>query len=191
MATTQNNTLYYNFTDILRDVASNHPSVQRVSIGDRFTIDNDAFPTYPLVNWFITQTIYRDSLTIWRVQMTVADKLALLNMQSLDSQPTPADFSTGFSSGFRVFYPGATSRQTIDWGGDDTTLDIHSNSYGIANDIISYLQYSTNAQGINVVGDVTITPFRDQFPNGLAGVVAEFDIEVNNPRPRCLYQLLP
>ena len=187
----RNNTMYYNFTDILRDVAQNHPSVQRVTMGDRYTIDNDAFPEYPLANWFVAQATFSDSLTVWRVQLTIADKIGLVNLESIDSQPTPADFSTGFSSGFRVFYPGATSKQTIRWEGDDTVLDCHANSFAIVNDIVSYLQYSTNAQGLTVQGDVTVTPFRDRMDNGLCGTVAEFDIVVNNPRPRCLYNLLP
>jgi hypothetical protein len=71
----------------------------------------------------------------------------------------------------------------------DDTVDIHANTLGIVNDLVSYTQYSLESFAID--GEITNEPFADRFNNGLAGWVSTFTLTTHNDRPRCLYNLYP
>ena len=162
-----NYTLYYNVLDYFKEIMKNHPSINQVSQGDIFQLDDIEFPFYPLGNIIITEAVFDNSKTIYKCQLTVADKIKLRN-----------DESTG-----------VYNEQTIPFQGVDDTVDIHANTLAIINDLLSYTQYSVQAFDINSTIDVVA--FKDKFNNGLAGWVASFDLVSHNDRPRCLYNLLP
>jgi hypothetical protein len=161
-----NYTLYYNVLDYFKTIMENHPSIASATQGDIFEIDDKEFQKYPLGNILITNATFADSTTIYRCQLTVADKIKLKNN---DSQ-------------------GVYNKQTISYLGTDDTVDIHANTLAILNDLLSYTQYVPTNFDIN--GDIDCEAFKDRFDNGLGGWVATFDLTTHNDRPRCLFNLL-
>ena len=165
---TTNLTLYYNILEYWKTIMSNHPSIAQVSQGDLYSFDNDEYPRYPVGNVSITNVNFSDSLTIYTIQLILADKIKLKNNESI----------------------GDKNRQTIPYYGTDDVVDIHANTLAIINDLVSYTQYSAATTGIEIDTEIRNVPFVDQFDNGLAGFVSTFDIKVHNNRNRCLYDLL-
>jgi len=162
-----NFTLYYNTLDYFKTIMSNHPSIGSVTQGDIFEIDSREFPAYPLGNVLITNTVFGTKTSNFTIQLTVADKVKLKNNDS----------------------DGRTNAQVIPFEGVDDVVDIHANTLAIINDLTSYTQ--RNVEAIELNDDISCTPFKDNFDNGLAGWVASFDITVHNDRNVCLFDLLP
>jgi hypothetical protein len=162
-----NYTLYYNVLDYFKTIMTNHPTIQYVSQGDIFEIDNREFPAYPLGNILITDAQFNDSTTVYSCQLTVADKIKLKNNESVPR----------------------TNKQEIPYFGVDDTVDIHAITLAVLNDLLSYTQYATDA--FEISGGITCEAFVDRYDNGLAGWVASFSLTTHNPRPRCMFDLLP
>lgn len=162
-----NYTLYYNVLDYFKTIMNNHPSIQSVTQGDIFEIDDKEFPAYPLGNILITNARFLDSQTIYTCQLVVADKIKNKNNES----------------------EGVYNQQTIPYFGTDDTVDIHANTLSIINDLLSYTQYATT--NFDITGGINCTAFKDKFDNGLGGWTATFDLTTHNDRPRCLFDLLP
>jgi hypothetical protein len=141
----------------------NHPSIQRVSYGDNFGLDDDEFPQYPLGNVLITKARFSDKVLNYTVQLTIADKIKLKNNESIGRQ----------------------NQQEVPFYGSDDTVDIHANTLSILNDLISFTQRGTEA--FDIVTDMSAVPFKNEFPNALAGWVCTFDLEVFNQQDICLY----
>jgi hypothetical protein len=161
-----NYSLYYNVLDYFKQIMSNHPSINYVSQGDVFSVDNREFPQYPMGNIMITDAIFDGSTTSYSCQLTIADKQKLKNNESV----------------------GPFNEQEIPYYGTDDVVDIHANTLSILNDLLSYTNYATTNFDI---GTITCTAFKERFDNGLAGFSAEFQLITHNPRPRCLFDLLP
>ena len=162
-----NYALYYNILDYFKIIMKNHPSLNYVSQGDVFDIDNRAFPAYPLGNILITQSVLTEKTIVHSCELTIADKV---KVKANESAPT-------------------TNEQSIPYYGTDDLVDIHANTLSIINDLCTYTQFSTEAFDIN--GNIIALPFRDKFDNGLAGHVAKFDLVAFGFRDRCLYPLFP
>lgn len=162
-----NYTLLYNTLEYFKTIMENHPTLETVTTGDIFEIDDREFPAYPLGNILITNARFEDSQTIYTCQLTVADKVKLKNNEST----------------------GVYNKQSIPFYGTDDVVDIHANTLSVLNDLLSYTQYATT--NFDIDGGISCEAFKDQFDNGLAGWVATFDLVTHNDRPRCLYNLLP
>jgi len=160
-----NYTLYYNVLDYFKTIMSNHPSINQVSMGDTFELDDIEFPAYPLGNITITEAKFVGSKTIYSCQLMVADKMKPKNNESI----------------------GVYNDQTIPFYGTDDSVDIHSNTLSILNDLISFTQYGV--QAFNIVSDVNLVAFKNEFPNGLVGWIATFELITHNDRNRCLFDL--
>ena len=161
-----NYSLYYNVLNYFKQIMNNHPSIQTVTQGDVFEIDDREFPAYPLGNILITNARFSDSQTIYTCQLTIADKIKLKNNES----------------------DGVHNKQDIPYFGTDDTVDIHANTLSIINDLTSYTQYAVD--NFEIDGDINCEAFKDRFDNGLGGWVATFDLVTHNDRPRCLFNLL-
>ncbi len=157
---------YYNFLNFFKTIMSNHPSIQTVTQGDVFEIDDREFPAYPLGNVLVTNVSVEGTETIYTVQLTVADKIKLKNNES----------------------EGVYNKQNIPYFGTDDTVDIHSNTYGIISDLTNYVARGT--YNFDIVGNINCEPFKDRFDNGLAGWVATFEVTTHNDRNRCLFFLV-
>ena len=162
-----NYSLYYNVLDYFKTIMENHPSIRIVTQGDITDIDTREFPAYPIGNILITNAAFDDSVTVYSCQLIVADKMKLKNNEST----------------------GPFNKQTIPFFKTDDSVDIHANTLGILNDLLSYTQYAVNS--FDITGGINCEAFKDRFENGLAGWVATFDLTAHNDRPRCLYNLLP
>jgi len=168
MATIVNNlgtnyVLYYNVINYFKTIMSNHPSIQRVTYGDNWGLDSDEFPQYPIGNVLITNARFQDKVLHYTVQLTIADKVKLKNDESI----------------------GSSNSETIPFYGSDDTVDIHANTLSILNDLISFTQRGTEA--LDIVTEPLAVPFKNEFPNALAGWVCTFDLEVFNQQNICLY----
>lgn len=161
-----NYSAYYNLLNFFKTIMNNHPSIQTVTQGDIFEIDDREFPAYPLGNVLVTAANIEGSTTSYTVQLTIADKIKLKNNES----------------------EGVYNKQTIPYFGTDDTVDIHANTFGIINDITAYL--AKGVANFEIDGNVTCDPFKDKFDNGLAGWVATFDLVTHNDRNRCLFFLV-
>ena len=161
-----NYTLYYNVLSYFKTIMTNHPSIGEVSMGDMGTLDDREFPKYPLGNVNILTSTFGPSVTEFSIQVIVADKIKNRNNDS-----NPVD-----------------NAQTIPFFGVNDVVDIHANTLAILNDLTAYTQ--RGVVGFEVNGEITCTPFQDQFNNGLAGWVAEFTLTTHNDKNRCLFFLI-
>lgn len=160
-----NYTNYYRVLDYFKVLMSNHPSIRTVSQGDMFNVDTKSFPAYPLGNILITTTTFDGSRTIYGCQLLVADKHKERNNES-----NPA-----------------TNAQITPFYGTDDIVDIHANTLGILNDLISFTQFGTT--NFDVDGTTFCEAFVERFDNGLAGWTASFNLVTHNDRDKCLFPL--
>ena len=158
--------LYYNVLDYFKIIMKNHPSLNYVSQGDVFSIDNREFPAYPLGNILITKSVLTEKTIIHSCKLTIADKV---KQKANESLPT-------------------TNEQSIPYYGIDDTVDIFANTLAVINDLTTYTQFSV--ESFDIPGNISVMPFKDKFDNGLAGHVAQFDLVAFGFRNRCTYTLL-
>ena len=145
----------------------NHPSIDSVSQGDIPQIDDKSFTMYPMGNVNILGANFGPKTTEYQIQLIIADKIKNKNNES---DPI-------------------TNEMTVPFFSYDDTVDIHANTLGIVNDLVSFTQYSLESFSID--GQITNEPFAERFNNGLAGWVSTFTLTTHNDRPRCLYNLYP
>jgi hypothetical protein len=158
-----NYVLYYNIVNYFKTIMNNHPSIQRVTYGDNWGLDNEEFPQYVLGNVLITGARFREKQMNFSVQLTIADKIKDKNNESI----------------------GSSNAQDIPFFGTDDTVDIHANTLSILNDLLCYTARAVNA--FNVISEPNLVPFKNEMPNGLAGWVCTLDLEVFNQCDVCLY----
>ena len=158
-----NYVLYYNVVNYFKTIMSNHPSIQRVTIGDNWGLDNEEFPQYPIGNVFVSGARFGDKLIKYTVQLTIADKIKDKNDESF----------------------GSSNEQSIPFFGTDDTVDIHANAFSILNDLLVFTQRVTTA--FEIVSEPNAIPFKNEMPNGLAGWVCTFELEVFNNEDACLF----
>lgn len=162
-----NYTLYYNVLDYFKTIMDNHPSIEQVSQGDIFHLDDVQFPFYPIGNVQVLAATFNEKNTDYDIQLIIADKIKNKNNES----------------------DGRTNAMSIPFYDVNDVVDIHANTLAIINDLLSYTQYSV--QAFQIVSDISNEPFMDRFNNGLAGWVSTFTLRTHNDRPRCLYNLYP
>jgi hypothetical protein len=162
-----NYSLYYTILDYFKTIMVNHPSIDSVSQGDIPHLDDAQFQFYPLGNVSILGANFGPKTTEYTIQLIVADKIKNKNNESAPRENT----------------------MQVPFFDVDDTVDIHANTLGIINDLVSYTQYSLESFAID--GEITNEPFAERFNNGLAGWVSTFTLTTHNDRPRCLYNLYP
>jgi hypothetical protein len=156
-----NYVLYYNIINYFKTIMKNHPSIQRVSYGDNFMLDGDEFPQYPLGNVIITNARFGEKFIKFQVQLTIADKAKDKNNESI----------------------GVYNQQDVPFYGTDDTFDIHANTLSILNDLLAYTDRGVNA--FEFTSEPSAIPFKNEMPNGLAGWVCTFELEVFNQANIC------
>ena len=161
-----NYTLYYNVVNYFRTIMSNHPSIQAVTLGDIAEFDDKQFTEYPIGNLQILESDFGTSVTNFRVQLMVADKV-----KNKDNESDPRN-----------------NEQTIPYYQVNDKVDIFANTLAILNDLTSYTQ--RGVQNFEINEDIICTPFADRFDNGLAGWTAEFTLTTHNDKNRCLFFLV-
>jgi hypothetical protein len=162
-----NYTLYYNVINYFRTIMDNHPSIGAISLGDLWDFGERQFPQYPIANIQILETDFGTSVTNFKVELMIADKVKNKNNESNDR----------------------TNAQTISYYQVDDKVDIYANTLAILNDLTAYTQ--RGVQGFEINDDITCTPFADRLDNGVAGWTANFTLTTHNDRNRCLFFLIP
>lgn len=162
-----NYTLYYSVLDYFKTIMVNHPTIAQVSQGDIFGLDDNQFTLYPIGNVSILGANFGPSVTEYQIQLIVADKIKNKNNESAPRENT----------------------MQVPFFDVNDLVDIHANTLGIVNDLVSYTQYSL--ESFQILDTITNEPFADKFNNGLAGWVSTFTLTTHNDRPRCLYNLYP
>jgi hypothetical protein len=161
-----NYTLYYNVLNYFKTIMSNHPTVEVASYGSLEEMDLNQFPAYPVANIDILDTNFGISTTNFTIQLTVVDKVKNKNNESSVS----------------------TNEQTIPYYKTDDTVDIHTNTLAVINDLTSYTQRGVS--GFEINDDIVCEPFNDRFNNGLAGWQSTFTLTTHNDKNRCLFFLI-
>lgn len=161
-----NYTLYYNVLNYFKTIMSNHPTVQVASYGSLEEMDMNQFPAYPIANIDILDTNFGENTTNFTIQLTVADKVKNKNNES----------------------SGSANAQTISYYKTDDTVDIHTNTLSVINDLTSFTQ--RGVQGFEINEDIVCEPFKDRFDNGLAGWQSTFTLTTHNDKNRCLFFLI-
>jgi len=77
-----NYTLYYNVINYFRTIMSNHPSIQAATMGDLWDFGERQFPQYPICNIQILESDFGTSVTNFRCQLMIADKVKNKNNES-------------------------------------------------------------------------------------------------------------
>ena len=165
--TGNNYTLYYNVVNYFKTIMSNHPQVGACSMGDLWDFGERQFPQYPIANIQILESDFGTSVTNFKCQLMVADKVKNKNNES---EPR-------------------TNEQTIPYFQVDDKVDIYANTLAIINDLTSYTQ--RGVQNFEINDDIVCTPFADRLDNGVAGWTAEFTLTTHNDKNRCLFFLIP
>ena len=160
-----NYTLFYNIVDYFGTIMSNHPSIAKVTYGDIYEIDITEFPQYPIGNIVILGATFEEKTVNLNVQLTIADKVKDKNNESV----------------------GRTNYQRVPFYGTDDTMDIHSNTLSIMNDLLAYTNMGVNA--FEFASAPNATAFKDNFDNGLAGWVCSLNLTVFAQNDRCLFDL--
>ena len=161
-----NYTLYYNVVNYFKTIMRNHPGIGAASMGDLWDFGERQFPQYPIANVQILESDFGTSVTNFRVQLMIADKVKNKNNES-----DPRN-----------------NEQTIPYYQVDDKVDIFANTLAIINDLTSYTQ--RGVQGFEINDDIVCTPFADRLDNGVAGWTAEFTLTTHNDRNRCLFFLI-
>jgi hypothetical protein len=144
----------------------NHPSIGATSLGDLWDFGERQFPQYPIANIQILDVDFGTSVTNFRCQLMIADKVKNKNNES---DPT-------------------TNTQTIPYYQVDDKVDIFANTLAIINDLTSYTQRGVT--GFEINDDIVCKPFADRLDNGVAGWTAEFTLTTHNDKNRCLFFLV-
>ena len=145
---------------------NNHPGVGAATMGDLWDFGERQFPQYPIANIQILETDFGISVSNFRCQLMVADKVKNKNNES-----NPTD-----------------NTQTIPYYQVDDKVDVYANTLAIINDLTSYTQ--RGVQGFEINDDIICTPFADRLDNGVAGWTAEFTLTTHNDKNRCLFFLI-
>lgn len=161
-----NYTLYYNVVNYFKTIMRNHPGIGAASMGDLWDFGERQFPQYPIANVQILESDFGTSVTNFRVQLMIADKVKNKNNES-----DPRN-----------------NEQTIPYYQVDDKVDIFANTLAIINDLTSYTQ--RGVQGFEINDDIVCTPFADRLDNGVAGWTAEFTLTTHNDKNRCLFFLI-
>lgn len=157
-----NYVLYYNIVNYWKTIMSNHPSIQRVTLGDNWGLDNEEFPQYPIANILVTNARFSDKKIIYTIQLTIADKIKDKNNDSI----------------------GSSNDQSVPFFGTDDTVDIHANTLSILNDLLVFTNKNTMA--FDFTTEPNAIPFKNQLPNGLAGWVCTMELEAFNQEDACI-----
>jgi hypothetical protein len=162
-----NYTLYYNVINYWKTIMSNHPSIGVATLGDLWEFGERQFPAYVISNIQIIETDFGTSVSNFKCELIVADKVKNKNNES---DPR-------------------TNEQTIPYYQVDDKVDIYANTLAIINDLTSYTQ--RGVAGFEINDDIVCTPFSDRFDNGVAGWTATFTLTTHNDKNRCLFFLIP
>lgn len=148
---------FYLLTDKIKDELQSDENVNTVTYGDITQVDLDKQTIFPLSHMIVNGVSSGENTLTFNISILAMDVV---------------DFSKDEVSDTFV--------------GNNNEQDVFNTQLAVLNKVIQKLRIgSLYREMYQVVGDVSIEPFRDRFENELAGWTATFDVMIQNDIDVC------
>lgn len=148
---------FYLLTDLIKEQLLNDEDVNTVTFGDITEVDLYKQSIFPLSHLIVN--------SVTSAENTLSFNISILSMDIVDQ----------------------SKEATIDrFVGNNNEQDVFNTQLAVLNKLIQRLRIGTLYRDLyQVVGDVTLEPFKDRFENELAGWTATFDVMIENDIDVC------
>lgn len=143
---------FYLLTDLIKEQLLNDEDVNTVTFGDITEVDLYKQSIFPLSHLIVNSVTSGEN--------TLSFNISILSMDIVDQ----------------------SKDATVDrFVGNNNEQDVFNTQLAVLNKLIQRLRIGTLYRDLyQVVGDVTLEPFKDRFENELAGWTATFDVMIQN-----------
>lgn len=143
---------FYLLTDLIKEQLLNDEDVNTVTFGDITQVDLYKQSIFPLSHLIVNSVTSGENVLSFNV--------SILSMDIVDQ----------------------SKDETTDiFVGNNNEQDVFNTQLAVLNKLIQRLRIGTLYRDLyQVVGDVTLEPFKDRFENELAGWTATFDVMIEN-----------
>lgn len=143
---------FYRVTDIIRETLQADPNCNTVTYGDITEVDLDKQTIFPLSHLIVNGATSGENVLTFN--------FSVLAMDIVDQ---------------------SKDETTNIFTGNDNEQDVLNTQLQVLNKLIQKLRIgSLYQEKYQVIGDVTLEPFRDRFENQIAGWTATFDVMIAN-----------
>lgn len=148
---------FYLLTDLIKEQLLNDEDVNTVTFGDITEVDLYKQSIFPLSHLIVN--------SVTSAENTLSFNISILSMDIVDQ----------------------SKEATVDrFVGNNNEQDVFNTQLAVLNKLIQRLRIGTLYRDLyQVVGDVTLEPFKDRFENELAGWTATFDVMIENDIDVC------
>ena len=148
---------FYLLTDLIKEQLLNDEDVNTVTFGDITEVDLYKQSIFPLSHLIVN--------SVTSAENTLSFNISILSMDIVDQ----------------------SKEETTDrFVGNNNEQDVFNTQLTVLNKLIQRLRIGTLYRDLyQVVGDVTLEPFKDRFENELAGWTATFDVMIQNDIDVC------
>jgi len=148
---------FYLLTDLIKEQLLNDEDVNTVTFGDITEVDLYKQSIFPLSHLIVN--------SVTSAENTLSFNISILSMDIVDQ----------------------SKEETTDrFVGNNNEQDVFNTQLTVLNKLIQRLRIGTLYRDLyQVVGDVTLEPFKDRFENELAGWTATFDVMIENDIDVC------
>jgi len=143
---------FYLLTDLIKEQLLNDEDVNTVTFGDITQVDLYKQSIFPLSHLIVNSVTSGEN--------TLSFNISILSMDVVD----------------------VSKEETTDrFVGNNNEQDVFNTQLSVLNKLIQKLRIGSLYRDLyQVVGDVTLEPFKDRFENELAGWTATFDVMIQN-----------
>ena len=148
---------FYLLTDLIKEQLLSDEDVNTVTFGDITEVDLYKQSIFPLSHLIVN--------SVTSAENTLSFNISILSMDIVDQ----------------------SKEETTDrFVGNNNEQDVFNTQLTVLNKLIQRLRIGTLYRDLyQVVGDVTLEPFKDRFENELAGWTATFDVMIENDIDVC------
>lgn len=148
---------FYLLTDLIKEQLLNDEDVNTVTFGDITQVDLYKQSIFPLSHLIVNSVTSGENVLSFNV--------SILSMDIVDQ---------------------SKDETTDRFVGNNNEQDVFNTQLTVLNKLIQRLRIGTLYRDLyQVVGDVTLEPFKDRFENELAGWTATFDVMIENDVKIC------
>jgi hypothetical protein len=160
-------TNYYSFLRFFNNVLLSHPNVTTFTVNEVEDIDLKKQTLFPLAHLVTETMLLNEGKMTYTFTLMVADRVAATNRES----------------------SGSDNRLIKTYRGVDNTVDVINTAQMTVADVFAYIKRNTQAMDFTINNDILITPFVEKGPNIIAGVEAQFIVDVPFDVNACLLSL--
>ena len=143
---------FYLLTELIKDELLSNEDVNTVTFGDITEVDLYKQSIFPLSHLIVNSVTSGES--------TLSFNISILSMDVVDQ---------------------SKDETTDRFVGNDNEQDVFNTQLSVLNKLIQKLRIgSLYREQYQVIGDVSLEPFKDRFDNILAGWTATFDVIITN-----------